>query len=60
MRFKNTLFTFAMVAALSLTSFAQKYDDQKKPPPKPNPPVVTPQPKNPQKPPADNDKKRPH
>ena len=46
---KKLLMCSAMVAGLSIAAFAQK-DDQKKPPPKGNPPVVTPQPKNPQRP----------
>lgn len=48
---KKILFTFAMVAGISVGAFAQK--DEKKPPPKPSPPVVNPQPKPP---PKDNEK----
>lgn len=47
---KQILFTLAMVVGLSLAVFAQK-DDQKKPPPKDNPPVVNPGDK---RPPRDN------
>jgi hypothetical protein len=48
---KKILFTFALVVGLSVATFAQK--DEKKPPPKPSPPVVNPQPKPP---PKDSDK----
>lgn len=51
---KKILFTFAMVAGLSVGAFAQK--DEKKPPPKPSPPVVNPQPKPP---PKDDKPKKP-
>lgn len=48
---QKLIFTFAMVVGLTFAVSAQK--DDKKPPPKGDPPVVTPQPKNPrpQKPP---------
>ena len=49
---QKILFTFAMVLGLSFAAFAQK--DQKPPPPKEKPPVVTPQPKNP--PPKESEK----
>ena len=39
----------AMVIGLSIAAFAQKGDDPKKPPPKGNPPVVTPGDKRPPK-----------
>ena len=42
---KQILICSAMVVGLSVTAIAQK--DDKKRPPKGNPPVVTPQPKNP-------------
>ncbi|MEO6051926.1 MAG: hypothetical protein ABIP78_11420 [Pyrinomonadaceae bacterium] len=48
---QKILFTFAMVVALTLAVSAQ--NDQKKPPPKGDPPVVTPQPK-PRPPPREN------
>ena len=51
---QQLIFTFAMVAGLSLAVCAQK-DDQKKPP-KPPPPVITPQPKPP---PDENKPKKP-
>lgn len=38
---KQLLFTFAVIAGLSIAASAQK-DDQKKPPPKDPPPVVNP------------------
>ena len=50
---QKILITFAMVIGLSLAAFAQKED--KKPPPKGTPPVVTPQPK----PPDPNKPKKP-
>jgi len=43
---QKILFTVAMVVGLSLSVSAQK-GDEKKPPPKGTPPVVTPGPKNP-------------
>ena len=45
---KLTTFVFgiALLTGLTLTAFGQK-NDQKKPPPKGDPPVVTPQPKHP-------------
>ncbi len=54
---QHILFTFLMVAGLSLAVAAQKHDDQKKPPPKDPPPVINPQPKNP--PPDGNKPKKP-
>ena len=45
---QKILFTLAMVAGLSIAAFAQK-DEPKKPPPKGNPPVVTPGIKKPPK-----------
>jgi hypothetical protein len=48
---KRILFMFALVAAFSMASFAQKGGDGQKPPPKGNPPVINPAP---QKPPRDN------
>ncbi|MEO7674231.1 MAG: hypothetical protein ABIU09_09170 [Pyrinomonadaceae bacterium] len=55
--FKHILFTFAMVAGLSVAVAAQK-DDPKKPPPKDPPPVVNPREKPPprQNPPREGDK----
>jgi hypothetical protein len=50
---RHILFSFVMVAGLSLAVSAQKNDDQKKPPPKDPPPVINPQPKNP---PSDSNK----
>ncbi len=41
---RYTLMSFAMLAAFAAATFAQK-DGDKKPPPKGNPPVITPQPK---------------
>lgn len=41
---RYTLMSFAMLAAFAVAAFAQK-DGDKKPPPKGNPPVITPQPK---------------
>lgn len=52
---KEMLFTFALVAGLSVGAFAQK-EGEKKPPPKPSPPVVNPQPKPP---PKDDKPKKP-
>ncbi|MFT3744508.1 MAG: hypothetical protein QM785_09440 [Pyrinomonadaceae bacterium] len=49
------LFTFAMVAGLSIAAFAQK--EEKPRPPKPTPPVVTPPVKNP--PPKESEKPKP-
>ena len=49
---QKILFTFAIVAGLSVAAFAQK--DPKPPPPKETPPVVIPKPKSP--PPKENDK----
>ena len=49
------LMTFAMVAAFSAVTFAQK--DDKKPPPKEKPPVVNPAPS---KPPPDSKPKKPN
>lgn len=53
--FFNILYTVVMVVGLAMVASAQRDDGQKKPPPKPgNPPVITPQPKNP---PPDKPKK---
>jgi hypothetical protein len=52
---QKILFTFAMVAGLSIAVFAQKEDDKKpKTPPKSSPPVVNPAPT---KPPPNKSKK---
>ena len=52
---QKILFTFAVVAGLSIAVFAQK-DEQKKPPPKQTPPVITPAPAKP--PPGSNKPKK--
>ena len=39
---QKALFTLAMVVGLSIAVSAQRQDNPKKPPPKDNPPVVTP------------------
>jgi hypothetical protein len=39
---KKIFFMFVLIAGLSLTSMAQRGDDQKKPPPKGNTPVINP------------------
>lgn len=41
---RYTLMSFAMLAVFSVAAFAQK-DGDKKPPPKGNPPIITPAPK---------------
>lgn len=46
---KQILIGFVLIVGMSIAAFAQK-DDQKKPPPKGNPPVVTPR----EKPPREN------
>lgn len=46
---KQILFGFVLIVGMSIAASAQK-DDQKKPPPKGNPPVVTPR----EKPPREN------
>ncbi len=51
---KQLLFTFAIVVGFSLTAFAQKGNQEK--PPKPQPPVVNPEPKPPREKPNEGDK----
>lgn len=48
MKALRSIYIFGLIVGFSMGVFAQKGDDQKKPPPpKPKPPVVNPQPKNP-------------
>lgn len=59
-KFRHLIVSTALLAALSTGVFAQKNDDQKKPPPKdPNGPVVVPKEKPPKESPTPKPPKKP-